>query len=215
MPPVYLPQQSKTGLQLKPDGRFRTESRPAPAVYRPQAGAASSPIRQNTGLIPGATRLDAHRESGRISRPAPQPAVQFKTTGTRMGGARTIQRADGGAPAPPPPPPFCSICQANILAGGAITPCNHDFHAACLNQWMADSQNLANNYHCPNCNATHAATVAPSAANVNHHPPAAAFVAPAPGPGPALIPAPVMGVAAANAAIGNMAVFNAIGNDEL
>lgn len=42
-PPVYKPQPAKSpGVQLKPAGNFRIETRPAPPAYRPQQSATST-----------------------------------------------------------------------------------------------------------------------------------------------------------------------------
>lgn len=42
-PPVYKPQQARgSGVQLKPGNGFRMETRPAPAVYRPQPGVSTT-----------------------------------------------------------------------------------------------------------------------------------------------------------------------------
>jgi ribosomal protein S18 acetylase RimI-like enzyme len=43
-PPVYRPRESAhAGVQLKPAGSFRTETRPAPPAYHPQQSGASTP----------------------------------------------------------------------------------------------------------------------------------------------------------------------------
>jgi ribosomal protein S18 acetylase RimI-like enzyme len=111
------------------------------------------------------------KSSGLTQRGNPRMSVQRKAALSAMI-TSVVQRADA---APAADEVLCTICQDAIAGGGVQTPCHHDFHQACLNTWMADSQNLAGNYRCPVCNASHAATVGPSAANHHHHPPAAAF----------------------------------------